>query len=415
MKKIRKAAAALTAVFSLSLLGGCGLVVKTDEAIAREAAEKRAVVLAEGDGIKVTMGEMQDEYDDQYQSWLAQYGKENMKTLAPQLEQQKIQIMDTQLRNQIMTKKADELNIPAQSAELDKEFADMVAESEKEAGSKEAFDKLLESSGYTRESYQAEVMKGLRLEKLLEEVTKDLVVSDDQVSAYYEEHKATDYTLQPGATIYHIFFGEADDTAAEAKAKEAKAKLSGGAAFADIAKEYGQDNSASSGGLLGTYPWDTEELGADFMAEAKKLSEGQISEPVKTSFGWHIIKVEDVLSAARVQTLDEEVKNDDGTSQPLKESIRAELLSTSKQEKIAQLLDEWERQYNVQRYPERIPMEYPVQQPQSTQPGATDSAATTPDGAATTTPDSAATTTPDSTAATPDGATTPEGAATTAN
>ncbi len=371
MTKLRKAAVALTAVLSLNLLAGCGLVVKTDEAIARDEAERRGIVLVEGDGIQVTLGEVEDEYDVLYQSWLAQYGEEGMKTLAPQLEQQKIQIMDNKMRTQLMQKKADDLNIPAQSEEMDQEYEEIIAENIESAGGQEKFDELLETNGYTMETYKAEVMMGLRLEKLLEDSTTDVTVSDAEIQEYYDENKEADFTEVPGATIYHIFFGKPDDAAAEAKAKEAKVKLDGGAVFSDIAKEYGQDSSAQSGGLLGNYPYDTKELGADFMAEAEKLAEGEISQPVKTSFGWHIIHVTDVIREERVQGLDEEIQGDDGTKRPLREEIRDLILRDKKNARIAELLDEWEAEYSVKRYPERIPMEYATETPETTQPAAT--------------------------------------------
>ena len=371
LTRLRKTAAALTAVLSLNLLAGCGLVVKTDEAIARDEAERRGIILVEGDGIKVTLGEVEDEYDVLYQSWLAQYGEEGMETLAPQLEQQKIQIMDNKMRTQLMQKKADDLNIPTESEEMDREYEEIIAENVESAGGQEEFDELLETNGYTTETYKSEVMMGLRLEQLLEDSTADVTVSDAEVTEYYEENKEADFTEVPGATIYHIFFGKPDDAAAEAKAKEAKTRLDGGAEFADIAKEYGQDSSAASGGLLGNYPYDTNELGADFMAEAEKLDEGEISGPVKTSFGWHIIHVTDVIKEERVQALDDEIKGDDGTTQTLREEIRNLLLSDKKNARIAELLDEWEAEYNVKRYPERIPMEYPAETPGSTQPTAT--------------------------------------------
>lgn len=400
MTGLRKIAAVLTVGMSLSVLSGCGLVVKTEEAIAREEAETRGVVLVEGDqGIKVTLGEVLDEYEKLLEGWTAQYGEENMEFLKAQMEQQKIQIMDTMMRSQLMEKKADELNIPKESPEMTAEYDEIIKNNIEASGGQAQYDKMLEDAGFTAETYKVEVMKGLRIEALLEEVTKDITVTDPEINTYYEENKATDFTDAAGATLYHIFFGKPDDEAAQAKAQEAKEKLNGGADFADIAKEYGQDASKDKGGLLGSYPWDTQELGADFMAEAKKLTEGQISEPVKTSFGWHIIKVTDVISEPTVKQLTDKVTGDDGVERTLKEEIKSLLESDKKNAKIAELLDEWETQYNVKRYPERIPMEFqpdpstttPDATGTTTTPAATDPSTTTP---STTTP---STTTPSTT------------------
>lgn len=403
MTGLKKIAAVLTMGMSLSVFAGCGLVVKTDEAIARDEEKVRGVVLVEGDkGIKVTLGEVMDDYEMMLAGWTAQYGEENMEFLIGQLEQQKIQVMDSKMRNQLMEIKADEMSISKDSPELIKEYEETVKSNVEASGGQEKYDKLLAEKGFTAETYKAEVIKGLRIEKLLEEVTKDIMVEDPEINTYYEENKATDFTVSPGAKLYHIFFGKPDDATAEGKAKEAKAKLDGGADFAAIAKEYGQDSSKNEGGLLGTYPWDTQELGADFMAEAKKLTEGQISEPVKTSFGWHIIKVTDVVKEATVQQLTDKVTGEDGVERTVRDEIKNLLISNKKNKKIADLLDEWEAEYHVKRYPERIPMEHQPD-PATTTPTDTTAptATTTPAG---TTP--AGTTVPASTT-TPTGTTVP--------
>ena len=402
MRGTKKIAAVLSLGLGLSVLSGCGLVVKTDEAIAREEAETRGIVLVEGDaGIKVTLGEVLDDYEKMEATWRQQYGEETFAYLAPQLEQEKISIMDTKMRTQLMELKADEMNIPKETPSMITEYEAIIKGNVEASGGQAKYDQLLKEAGFTEATYKDEVLRGLRLEALLDEVTKDLAVTAEEITKYYEENKATDFTVQPSATIYHIFFGKPDDAAAETKAKEAKAKLDGGAVFADIAREYGQDDSKNDGGLLGNFPWDTEELGADFMAEAEKLNDGQISGPVKTSFGWHIIKVEDVTREARVQPLTEKVKGDDGVEVTLEEQIRSLLLSDKKNTRTAELLDEWEAQYHVKRYPERIPMEHQVEEPAVTTPGASTSgtatsAPVTTVPAATTAP--AATTTPATTA-----------------
>ena len=167
MTKFKKLTAAMAVGMSLTVFAGCGLVVKTDEAIARDEEKVRGVVLAEGDGIKVTLGTVMDEYNKLMVSWEAQYGAENMKLLLAQFEQQKIQIMDNQLRTQIMTKKADELKIPTESPEMEKSYQEILTNNVTAQGGQAAFDKVLKDAGYTAESYKADVYKGLRLEELL--------------------------------------------------------------------------------------------------------------------------------------------------------------------------------------------------------------------------------------------------------
>ncbi|WP_342643607.1 peptidylprolyl isomerase [Rhodoligotrophos ferricapiens] len=75
----------------------------------------------------------------------------------------------------------------------------------------------------------------------------------------------------------------------EEQAQDALAKIKGGAKFEDIAKQVSKDGSAQVGGDLGFFSAD--EMVPEFSKVAFSLQPGQISEPIKTEYGWHVIKV----------------------------------------------------------------------------------------------------------------------------
>ena len=77
----------------------------------------------------------------------------------------------------------------------------------------------------------------------------------------------------------------------EDQAKAVQADLKKGADFAELAKQKSKDPAAADGGDLGYFTKD--QMVPEFADVAFKLDKGQISDPVKTAFGWHIIKVED--------------------------------------------------------------------------------------------------------------------------
>jgi peptidyl-prolyl cis-trans isomerase C len=77
----------------------------------------------------------------------------------------------------------------------------------------------------------------------------------------------------------------------EDQAKAIQADLKKGADFAELAKQKSKDPAAADGGDLGYFTKD--QMVPEFADVAFKLDKGQISDPVKTAFGWHIIKVED--------------------------------------------------------------------------------------------------------------------------
>ena len=77
----------------------------------------------------------------------------------------------------------------------------------------------------------------------------------------------------------------------EDEAKAIEAELKKGADFATLAKEKSKDPGAADGGDLGYFTKD--QMVPEFAEAAFKLDKGQISDPIHTQFGWHIIKVED--------------------------------------------------------------------------------------------------------------------------
>jgi peptidyl-prolyl cis-trans isomerase C len=77
----------------------------------------------------------------------------------------------------------------------------------------------------------------------------------------------------------------------EAEAKDILAELRKGTDFAELAKQKSKDPGAQEGGDLGFFTKD--QMVPEFAEVAFKLEPGQLSDPVKTQFGWHIIRVEE--------------------------------------------------------------------------------------------------------------------------
>jgi len=121
--------------------------------------------------------------------------------------------------------------------------------------------------------------KKVLVEALLEQEAK-AAVSDKDIKKFYDEN------LKPQNEVHarHIL------VETDAQAKEVIAKLKGGADFAQLAKEVSKD-PGSDGGDLGYITKD--QVVSEFGEAAFKLDKGKISEPVKSQFGWHIIRVED--------------------------------------------------------------------------------------------------------------------------
>lgn len=138
------------------------------------------------------------------------------------------------------------------------------------------------------------------------EIAKGIAVNDDIVKAYYEENKSM-FTLPEKRHAKHILISlEADTEKAEAAAQlilsEVQAKIAAGESFEKLAKTYSKDSgSAASGGDLGSF--EQGMMVPEFDEAVFSMEVGQVSEPVKTDFGYHLIKLKSI-DAKKAQPLD---------------------------------------------------------------------------------------------------------------
>lgn len=121
------------------------------------------------------------------------------------------------------------------------------------------------------------------METLLQDTGKAALTDDAMHKVYDEAVKQ----MPPEEEVHarHIL------VPTEEEAKEIEAELKKGADFATLAKQKSKDPGAADGGDLGYFTKD--QMAPEFSDVAFKLDKGQISDPVHTQFGWHIIKVED--------------------------------------------------------------------------------------------------------------------------
>lgn len=127
--------------------------------------------------------------------------------------------------------------------------------------------------------------KTVLVQSMIEDFNKNHPISEDKVRAEYDKLKD-----QPGNKRYNIAHIM---VISEGDAKKVEAQLKKGANFATVARKYSKDPTAkTNGGQMG---WHTaSEFMPDFAEAMIHLQKGQVSAPVKTEGGWHIIKVIDV-------------------------------------------------------------------------------------------------------------------------
>lgn len=120
-------------------------------------------------------------------------------------------------------------------------------------------------------------------------------VTDEAVQTAYDEMVAS-FQPQTEWNASHILVDS------EEKATELKAEIDGGADFAEVAKANSSDGSAASGGDLGWF--GTGQMVPEFETAVQELENGQVSQPVQSQFGWHLVKLVDTRDTT-APTIDE--------------------------------------------------------------------------------------------------------------
>ena len=151
----------------------------------------------------------------------------------------------------------------------------------------ETFTQIIEMSGTSLAEVKKNLVSTMKIKKLLEPRIK---VTEEEMKAFFEENKE-DFAQEEQVKARHIL------VATEKEAQEIKDKLAKGEDFAALAKEYSTDDSTkNNGGQLGFF--NRGDMVPEFEKAAFALAVGEISAPVKTEYGYHLIKVEEKKEAA---------------------------------------------------------------------------------------------------------------------
>jgi parvulin-like peptidyl-prolyl isomerase len=187
----------------------------------------------------------------------------------------------------------------------------------------QTLEQVLESHGSSIDDLKKDITISLSLEKYL---GKEL--DDQKLKAYFEQNKAAydETEVKASHVLVDTRTMKTDEELAQAKNKinKAKADVGAGKDFADIAKQYSDCPSKEKGGDLGFFKRKGQMV-EPFAAAAFALKIGQISDPIKTNFGYHIIKVTEIKQG-------KDVKFDD-----IKQNVKQDILQEKAQVLISQL------------------------------------------------------------------------------
>jgi len=185
------------------------------------------------------------------------------------------------------------------------------------SGSDKKYQAQLKQQRLTEADVRDSIETQLISEGLFQKVTKDVKVSDKDVKAYYDQHPEQ-YSQPATRDVRHILVKD------KALADKLYAQIKGGANFAALAKKYSQDpGSKAQGGKLTVYKGQTV---PQFDKVAFSLKTNELSPPVHTQFGWHIIQALSGVKSKKTTPFAQ-----------VKESIRQQLL----QQKRSTAMTDW--------------------------------------------------------------------------
>lgn len=229
----------------------------------------------------------------------------------------------------------------ADSAAVKKDVADLLAKFEEANGGKEQFVQSLKSIGTTLDKFTADITDDMRLKNYIDKIVAgDLKASDEELKASFDA-KPEKYALPEQVHARHILIKVADpknaeeDAAAKKKIDAIYAEVKKPAAdFAAMAKSQSQCPSAPNGGDLGTF--ERGRMVPEFEKAAFEIQPGQVGAPIKTQFGYHIIKVEEHKSAGSPEF------------DKVKEDVRRDVLALKREQKLKDKLAALRKEKNIE-------------------------------------------------------------------
>lgn len=238
--------------------------------------------------------------------------------------------MDLLIEQTLVRQAAEEAGIEADPAEVDKHIEELRSV----YNSDDSFRMKLQDDGFTEESYRRHIARMTEAKIYLDRVRIDAAdVSDAELERYYEQNEAR-LTLPERVRVRHILLtwkpmGTTDDRAALRKQMEPiLERARNGEDFAALATEFTDDYATkNTGGDTGLFPRGT--MVPAFEEVAFSLEPGEISDPVETVFGVHILRLEE-RSESRLMPLDE-------IREQLREHVREEKMEAAVQKKIQEL------------------------------------------------------------------------------
>ncbi|MEK7348342.1 MAG: peptidylprolyl isomerase [Candidatus Eisenbacteria bacterium] len=279
---VRAGAAIVLAAAALALLAGSGERVGAAERIA--AIVNKNVILA-------------SEVDERFQQAAARFSVDPRDSAS--IAKLRRNIIDQLVENQVVLAEAVRLGITVSpqdvQAAVDREIGGLRERLGGDAGFSRALEQERMTEADLRKRYEPDVREQLLVSRVVSrEVQSKTTVTDAEIRAYFESNRDSIGKRPEELKLAHILIAfEADSAQAKrtrARADSIRALIVKGRPFEEAARQFSDDPSGQRGGDLGSFGHG--DMVPEFEAVAFSLKPNEMSQPVRTRYGYHIIKVE---------------------------------------------------------------------------------------------------------------------------
>ncbi|MDF2502962.1 peptidylprolyl isomerase [Clostridium sp.] len=332
MKNIKKIVSiAIIGIVAIAM-SGCNMIAKTEQGIMKST-------VAKVNDEKITRGQLDDRMKGIISQIKQQYGDNYTSNdqAVEALKQQKQSMLDEMVTETLLLQKAKSMKLVPSDSELNTEVTKQYNSTKSQYKTDAEWKTALSQNGFTDASLKEQIKNGVIINKVVDNVTKNVKVTDKQIQDYYNANQSQ-FTTQPNKVhLAHIL------VKTQADAQKAKDRIDKGEDFAKVAKEVSTDTgSKDNGGDLGDLEEANSGLDATFLKAGLALKPGEVSAPVQTQFGWHVIKCI-TKTEYPVKKLDE-VKSD----------IKDTLIKTAKQDATTKAIDKWKKEAKITQYPKNL-------------------------------------------------------------
>lgn len=345
MKKIRKLVTlAIASTMVAASFVGCNMVERTEES-------KGKTVLAKVGNTKITRDDVDKELEAMLDQLKQQYGDdfESNESVKSNLKKSREQRLDYLVTKAVLLQSKEKYGVDISEDELKEQVDKQIEQYKDQFG--DQYESQLEQAGYDEDSLKEMLKENIVLDEVYAAIVSDIEISDEDIENYYNENQDT-YTYDAGADVVHLLFQVEKDSdgniaagaedAAKAKAEAARQEVLAGKSLKEVSEE-----EQFKDGLyqdLGRLTYENSGMVEEFANGFKNLPANQVSEPVKTSFGYHLIVNTAVYPERALEPLNDS----------LKETIKQTLSAQKEQDVFKSKLEELKEELKVKTYEDKL-------------------------------------------------------------